>query len=198
MSERFDRGIRGTRQTLWVIIIIAAVVLGGVILWLRLQPRGPLPAPPQQTMPAMPSMQLDEPLPVVLFLPASGVLTAEQAGIARQPDTQLLARQAVSALLTSPRGNQVPVLRDFRLQALYLDSAKTAYVDLAPAAADRQAAGSAGDELLAIAAVTNTLTQNFEEIKQVHLLIDGKEAQTLAGHIDLSRPFTARPDLVRQ
>jgi hypothetical protein len=40
--------------------------------------------------------------------------------------------------------------------------------------------------------------QNFDEIKQVRFLLNGKEAQTLAGHVDLSRTFTKRMDLVRQ
>ena len=51
---------------------------------------------------------------------------------------------------------------------------------------------------MAIYAVVNTLTQNFEEIKEVRFLLDGREAQTLAGHIDASVFFSARPDLARQ
>jgi hypothetical protein len=57
---------------------------------------------------------------------------------------------------------------------------------------------SAWEEQLAIYALVNTLLQNFEEIKQVVLLLDGGEAQTLAGHMDLSRTFTKRMDLVKQ
>jgi hypothetical protein len=57
---------------------------------------------------------------------------------------------------------------------------------------------SAWEEQLAIYALVNTLLQNFEEIKQVVLLLDGGEAQTLAGHMDLSRTFAKRMDLVKQ
>ena len=54
------------------------------------------------------------------------------------------------------------------------------------------------EELLALYAMVNTLSQNFEEIRQVRFLVDGREAQTLAGHIELSRKFTKRMDLVKQ
>jgi hypothetical protein len=46
--------------------------------------------------------------------------------------------------------------------------------------------------------MVNTLSQNFEEIRQVRFLVDGREVQTLAGHIELSRKFTKRMDLVKQ
>jgi hypothetical protein len=38
-----------------------------------------------------------------------------------------------------------------------------------------------------------SLTMNIPDIKRVTILIDGKEVETLAGHIDLSQPIT--PDM---
>ncbi|HSQ77452.1 MAG TPA: GerMN domain-containing protein, partial [Nitrospirota bacterium] len=73
----------------------------------------------------------------------------------------------------------------------------TAYVDIS-SAQQNGATASAWEELLAIYSMVNTLMQNFEEIKQVRFLLEGKEAQTLAGHIDLSRKFDKRMDLVKQ
>ena len=51
--------------------------------------------------------------------------------------------------------------------------------------------------LLALYAVVNTVTHNVPEVRQVRVLLDGREAQTLAGHADLSRSFAKRADLVR-
>ena len=45
-------------------------------------------------------------------------------------------------------------------------------------------------ELASIYAVVNSLTQNVSKIDRVQILIEGAEAETLAGHIDLSRPFS--------
>jgi len=89
------------------------------------------------------------------------------------------------------------VLRDIRLRELYLDAFGTAYIDLSPGP-QKDVRASAWEEQLAIYAMVNTLLQNFDGIKTVVLLIDGREAQTLAGHMDLSRTFTKRMDLVKQ
>jgi hypothetical protein len=47
-------------------------------------------------------------------------------------------------------------------------------------------------------AMVNTLMQNFEEIREVAFLVDGRQAPTLAGHMDLSRRYGKRMDLVKQ
>ena len=49
-------------------------------------------------------------------------------------------------------------------------------------------------ELLSIYSVVNTLSLNISEIEAVKFLIEGREAKTLAGHIDLRYPF--EPDLL--
>ena len=48
--------------------------------------------------------------------------------------------------------------------------------------------GSTGEELM-IASIVNTLTE-FNEIKSVQILVEGKEVETIAGHMDLTAPLT--------
>lgn len=48
--------------------------------------------------------------------------------------------------------------------------------------------GSTGEELM-VASIVNTLTE-FSEIKSVQIIIDGKEVETIAGHMDLTAPLT--------
>ena len=47
--------------------------------------------------------------------------------------------------------------------------------------------GSTGEEFL-VGSVVDTLT-NFPEVKRVKFLVDGKEIETLSGHMDLSTPL---------
>ncbi|MBR0260177.1 MAG: GerMN domain-containing protein [Selenomonadaceae bacterium] len=47
--------------------------------------------------------------------------------------------------------------------------------------------GSTGEEFL-IGSIVDTLT-NFPEVKRVKFLVDGKEIETLSGHMDLSTPL---------
>lgn len=48
--------------------------------------------------------------------------------------------------------------------------------------------GSAG-ELTTVYSIVNTMTQNLHGIKKVQILIEGQEIDSLAGHLDLSRPL---------
>jgi len=63
----------------------------------------------------------------------------------------------------------------------------TAFVDFDSNITKSFAGGSTGEELL-VASVVKTLTE-FPEVKQVRFLVDGKEIETLSGHMDLSAPI---------
>ena len=198
MSERIDRRIGSNRPLLVtvVVIFVIAAATGGYV-WQRMTGPSASPVSTQgQPAPAQPARP-DEPLMITLYVPGNGILSAGLVAVKRQSDTQAQAREALTAALADLRAVQSPVLKELKLREFFLDASGTAYVDLAPVLQCGVKA-SAWEELLALYAVVNTLTQNFEEIKQVRFLLEGKEAQTLAGHIDLSRTFTSRLDLVKQ
>ena len=56
--------------------------------------------------------------------------------------------------------------------------------------------GSTGEEFL-IGSVVDTLT-NFPEVTRVKFLVDGKEIETLSGHMDLSTPLERMNSLTEQ
>jgi len=198
MSERTDRAIRDNWLLIGVIVVLLGVAAGaGVALWPRLiVPTASQKQPEGQPL-ARQSALLNEPLIVTLYYPAEGLLASGTASIARQPDSQTQAREAIVALFADQRSALAAVLKEVKFKAIYLDAAGTAYVDLA-LPQQKALRASAWEELTAIYSLVNTLMQNFEEIKQVRFLLDGKEAQTLAGHMDLSDSFTKRMYLVKQ
>jgi hypothetical protein len=152
----------------------------------------------QEAQTTAPVVRPDEPFMATLFVPGDGGLTTVVTAIVRHPDVQLQAREAAAALLAADQGRQAPVLKELRLRAFYLDASWNATADLSAASPNqKEIRASAEDELLAVYALVNTLTQNVPEIRQVRLLMDGREAQTLAGHIDLSRAYMKRMDLVK-
>ena len=55
--------------------------------------------------------------------------------------------------------------------------------------------GSTGEEFL-IGSIVNTLTE-FSEVKSVKFLVDGKEVETLSGHMDLSEPIKRMDNLLK-
>jgi spore germination protein GerM len=71
----------------------------------------------------------------------------------------------------------------------------TVWVDLDSAVRD-EAPGGTWTEVLAVYSVVNTLVENFSDIKQVQILIEGSESDTMAGHVDISGPLASRIQLL--
>ena len=83
------------------------------------------------------------------------------------------------------------------LRAFYVTDRGDAFVDLSPEVAMNHPGGSF-TELLTVHAIVNAVTANLPSIQRVQILIDGREADTLAGHIDLRRPLQQDLSLVRE
>ena len=77
------------------------------------------------------------------------------------------------------------------LRALFITRGGEAYVDLSRELVTAHPGGST-NELLTIRTIVEALTANLPAITAVQLLVDGKELDTLAGHVDLRRPFTRK------
>jgi len=83
------------------------------------------------------------------------------------------------------------------LRAFYLTERGDAFVDLSPEVVSSHPGGSLG-ELLTVYALVHAVTANLPAAKRVQILVDGKEVDTIAGHVDLRRPLTPDASLVRQ
>jgi hypothetical protein len=194
MSEKIDRRIGSNRALLWSLVaLFAGAAAAGIFVWQRMS----APTPPPEQTAQTPLARPDEPLMITLYYPADGMLASGPGSVKRQPDTQAQAREVLAALFADPHAAQSAVFKEVRLREFFLDASGTGYVDLSTLQPNG-VKSSAGEELLAIYAMVDSLTQNFEDIKQVRFLLEGREAQTLAGHIDFSRKFEKRMDLVKQ
>lgn len=99
------------------------------------------------------------------------------------------AKRIVEAQLGPPRAplaSAVPA--GTKLRALFLTSRGEAYVDLTSEVRSGHPGGTT-NELFTVYAIVNALTVNLPAISGVQILIDGKEVDTLAGHLDLRRPL---------
>ena len=52
--------------------------------------------------------------------------------------------------------------------------------------------------MMTVYSVVNSLTLNFPEIKGVQFLVEGKEIETIAGHLSLRQPISSKPDLIKK
>lgn len=198
MSEKGDRRLPGSWNLPAAALVLALLGASGFVFWWKMAARGPSRPPEAQGQgPAAPAAFPDETAPTTVYLPSRGSQAAVSVPVKRRPDAQSQAREIVSTILSDEQQGRGAVLVNVRLRELYLDASGTAYLDLSVVPKEGIRA-SAWEELLAAYALVNSLMQNVEEVKRVRFLLDGKEAQTLAGHVDLSRSYTKRMDLVRE
>ena len=124
-------------------------------------------------------------------------LMAEQRVVLHPADPVGLAGTIVKALIKGPqKGLLKTIPADTRLKALFITPDGTCYVDLSEAVSKNHPGGSKS-ELLTIYSMVNSLVLNVPEIERVQILIDGNQAPTLAGHIDLQVPVKADMLLIR-
>ena len=107
------------------------------------------------------------------------------------------ARLIVQAQLQTPEGQASAIPPGTTLRGLFLGSKGDAYVDLSPEA-QSGARGGTLDEALAVFAIVNALTTNLPDVTAVQILVDGKEVDTLAGHVDLREPLGRSSAWVRK
>lgn len=99
------------------------------------------------------------------------------------------ARRIIEAELSEPPATYAsPIPAGTKLKTVFLTPKGEAYVDLSPEVRTNHPGGTT-HEALTVYAIVNTLTLNLPAITGVQLLVDGKEVDTLAGHLDLRRPL---------
>jgi spore germination protein GerM len=83
-----------------------------------------------------------------------------------------------------------PFPADTIVRGAFLLPDGTAFVDLGgPTLTQGWGTGSHA-ELMAVYSVVETVTTNFPQARRVRILVNGEPAETLAGHINLSRSLT--------
>jgi spore germination protein GerM len=129
--------------------------------------------------------------------PDGGSLAAVRVDVPLADGAVAQGRQILAALLQPPPKPYLAVIPSgTSLKALYLTSGGDAFVDLSSEVSSRHPGGTQA-ELLTVYAIVNALTTNLQGVQRVQLLIDGREADSLAGHVDVRRPLERDVSLVR-
>ena len=116
-------------------------------------------------------------------------LRPEEREILLGTGTAEQARHIVEAQLEPvqpPMASAIP--EGTKLKELFISEKGEAYVDLSSEVSTNHPGGSL-DEILTVYTVVDALTDNLPAVTAVQILIDGKEVDTLAGHVDLRRPL---------
>lgn len=128
---------------------------------------------------------------VILFFQSedSSYLIPEARKIVKTNTVSGQAKQVIIQLISGSEKDYLPVLpEEVKLRELIIDDKGTAYVDFSRELIDNAPRGSY-NEIRTVGAIVNTLVMNFDRIKRVMIMVEGKTRETLLGHIKLDSPF---------
>jgi spore germination protein GerM len=127
----------------------------------------------------------------LFYVAADGVrLQAAERDVAFAEGTADQAKRILEALVEpAPAGLASAIPPGTTLRGVYLGDQATAYVDFSGTLRSNHPGGSMS-EILTVYAIVSSVTVNLPAVTSVQILIDGHEADTLAGHVDLRRPLT--------
>lgn len=91
--------------------------------------------------------------------------------------------------------NTSPLPPETAIHDVFVSPGGIAYVDFSASLQEALGGGSLG-ELHAVYGVVASIAESFPEIRAVQILVDHREIDTLAGHVDTSGPLAPSPDWV--
>jgi len=156
--------------------------------------RGSAPPPAAPPGPVIAPIPSEDSRPVTLLYPGGddGSLQAceSQLPLTGDPDGDytLLLRRYLAGPACDGMANPFP--EGTGVRAVYPLAHGLVVVDLTGQATS----GGGGDvEAMRVYGVVDTLALNFPEVRSVRILVDGREVESLLGHLDLQRPLPPEP-----
>ena len=186
------------RKILPVVIGVAllALLAWGVTAVLERVVRSDAPEPePEAAAPSAPTAHIA----ATLFYgsPQGDSLVAVRREVPLADGIVAQGRQIMIAQLAPAPDQHVSVIpAGTMLRAFYVTERGDAFVDLSGHVSSAHPGGSL-TELLTVHAIVNAVTANLPAVERVQILVDGKEVDTLAGHVDVRRPLGRDASLVR-
>ena len=178
----------------WCItLVVITICLSITLLLIAQSKRTKLQdAPPKLPDTANPTDSLPVPQQINLFLLETTGTELIPMSVELQLFLETTERlnQVVTALIKETQPNyRNPIPRGTVLNHVYIDSQKIAYLDFSHHLASGQIGGTTA-ELLTVSAILKTVFDTFsDDVLHVQILIEGKEKETLSGHINISQPL---------
>ena len=177
-------------KKVWIIILailFAIGAVGGYILFrgLMMSEKNLPPA----TGPQNPSTEVEEFISLRLYYPVGNRLESVEKRVPKRTKQMAIADAVIEEYFKGPgegRASQVPP--NVKLLGLYKDNSQMLYLDLSDELR-RNFQGDALTEFLLLKGIYESLISNLQEVRDVMILVEGKESETLGGHLYLKFPL---------
>ncbi len=125
---------------------------------------------------------------VRLYYPAGGRLEVTEKPIPRRIRTSAVAEAVIEEFFRLPVNADAVIPAQVKLLGLYRDAVQTLYVDLSDELR-RNFHADALSEYLLLQGLYETVVSNIPDIRDVKVLVEGREIETLGGHVLLRYPL---------
>jgi spore germination protein GerM len=130
-----------------------------------------------------------EELSIWFASPQEDALVVERRRVPPSPTSFERAKASLQELIAGPTSDALrTVAAEVKIRELFIDDQGTAYIDFTEALSQTHPGGPWA-EMLTLRSILQTLMANVPEITRVQILIEGREVDTLAGHLDIRRPL---------
>ena len=189
----------------WIIatsVLLALAIAMAAYVWQlrRREAQTPVPAAEEPHV-VPPETGPTEKVTVWIANDGTGTLRAQSISLPMASRRQQRAEALMRALVAIyvDKNSPHPLRAGAEVLDVYLVDPGLVVIDLNSAFADGQTSGVLAEELT-VASLVQTLSSNIPGLTRAKFLVDGKERDTLAGHVDLTGLFDVSEisDLVKQ
>ena len=182
----------------WILVAVGSALALVAAVWaINAFGSKPAPAAPATTAASTPTETAH--ITATLFYASSDGQSL--VGVKRDvPLASGVVEQGRQILLTELQAAPQPYIKVIpegtSLRAFYVTDRGDAFVDLSSEVSRAHPGGSL-NELMTVYALVNAVTTNLPAVQSVQILVDGKEVDTIAGHVDVRRPLARDASLVK-
>ena len=171
-------------------VALAVLLVAGLITLLVLGPRWLTTVPDAALPDATAAVDARKIRARLFYIDEQGTaLKGVEQEVLYAESTAEQARRIIEAQIAPPPAPHVSAIpAGTKLRTVFFTKAGEIYVDLS-AELQTNHPGGTTNETLTVYALVSALTSNLPAVTGVQILIEGKEVDTLAGHLDLRRPF---------
>lgn len=167
-----------------LIAIFLIGVAGGYLIFMKMFPQEMPPTEADESL-----VMQEDLFSLKMYYPLNDRLFTEVRHLPRKTAQLAVAEAAVEEFLKGPSGGVWSAIPgDSRLLGLYKDADQILYVDLSDEFR-RNFQGDAYTEFFLLKGLYESLISNVPDIKDIKVLIEGKEIETFGGHLYLRYPL---------
>jgi hypothetical protein len=171
-------------------VALAVLLVAGLITLLVLGPRW-LTSPPEDDAPPATAAVDARKIRARLFYvddQGTGLRGLEQEVLYGEGTAEQARRIVEAQLAPAPTPHVSAIPEGTKLRTVFFTKAGEIYVDLSSDVQVNHPGGTTS-ETLTVYTLVSALTSNLPAVTGVQILVEGKEVDTLAGHLDLRRPI---------